>query len=234
MMSTRKLICGAALLILCSAPVSQGADILWWTDTLDDEEDVSNFGDVVEAFAFTGERDNNAIGGTFPLEDAFDINGTTFTPLNFTFGDFPEFLEGMTYDNGEFGHTTAEDGLDGLLAGLAFQSGVNPQFMELTNLTVGQGYQVEFYYYHSTVNRTVEFDDGNENTVLVPNRSYGSGYFVADSTSQEIIANANEGSQFLNGYQLRTVFRAAPDAGTSRTAGAAGALHSCIDRVLEL
>ena len=204
-MCLRNLIFCTAFLILGCPIISQGADILWWTAALEDEEDVSNFGEVVEAFAFTGDRDNNALPDTFPLEDAFDVNGTSFTPLNFSLGDLPEFLDGMTYNNGEFGHTEAEDGLDGLLAGLAFESSVNPQFLELTDLTVGQGYQVEFYYYHRTVNRTVEFDDGNTNTVVVPNRSYGSGYFVADSTSQEIFATANTGSQFLNGYQLRRV-----------------------------
>lgn len=142
--------------------------------------------------------------------DPFDVNGTSFTPLNLTLGDEPEFLGGWTYDNGEFGHTEAEEGLDALLSGLAFESGTNPQFLELDNLTVGQGYQVEFYYYHRAVGRSVEFDDGGGNAILVPNRSYGSGYFVADSSSQEIIASANTGSQFLNGYQLREVAEQPP------------------------
>lgn len=190
--------------------VSHGADILWWTGELEEEKDVSNFGTVVEAFAFTGERGNNALDGTYPLEDPFDVNGTSFTPLNLTLGDEPEFLGGWTYDNGEFGHTEAEEGLDALLSGLAFESGTNPQFLELDNLTVGQGYQVEFYYYHRAVGRSVEFDDGGGNAILVPNRSYGSGYFVADSSSQEIIASANTGSQFLNGYQLREVAEQPP------------------------
>ncbi|MDG2381290.1 MAG: hypothetical protein P8N76_06415 [Pirellulaceae bacterium] len=97
-----------------------------------------------------------------------------------------------------------------MLSGLAFESGVNPQFLELDNLTVGQGYQVEFYYYHRTMDRSVELDDGGGNAIMVPNRSYGSGYFVADSSSQEIIASANTGSQFLNGYQLREVAEQPP------------------------
>ena len=75
---------------------SHGADILWWTGELEEEKDVSNFGTVVEAFAFTGERDNNALDGTYPLEDPFYVNGTSFTPLNLTFGDEPEFLGGWT------------------------------------------------------------------------------------------------------------------------------------------
>lgn len=193
------------------------ADIEWITDLLDEESDVSNFGTAVEAAAFTGERDNNAIAGTFPLDEAFDVNGTTFQPYNFTFLDsVPEFLTGMTYNNGEFGHTEEEDGLGALLAGVGFESGVGTQFYELDNLTVGQGYQVEFYYYHNTVDRSVTLEDDNGNAVTVFDGGnagiggFASGYFVADGTSQEIIATGSEGSQYINGYQLRAVSERPP------------------------
>jgi hypothetical protein len=183
----------------------QGAEIEWTVGFLDEEEDVSSFGTVVEAYAFTGENGRNALDGTFPLVDPFEVNGTTFVPLNFTLGEEPDSLEGLTYFEGEYGHTTAEEGYEAILAALAFESGIGEQFMELTNLTVGQDYQVEFYYYHRTVNRNVTFDDNLGNTATVNNRGYASGYFIADGTSQEILAIANTGSQFLNGYQLREV-----------------------------
>ncbi len=203
------LMCAVIAFASCP-PAIQGAEILWTTGLLDEDTDVSNFGTVIEAVAFTGDRDTNALAGTFPLEDPFTINGTLFTPLNFTQGDQPQFLGGLTYDHGEYGHTIDEEGLGALVAGLAFQSGVGEQFMELTDLTVGSQYQVEFYYHHISANRTVTLDDGIGNMVTVVDGppgigGFASGYFVADNAFQEIIATANTGSQYLNGYQLREV-----------------------------
>ncbi|MCA9213924.1 MAG: LamG domain-containing protein, partial [Planctomycetales bacterium] len=206
----RKLMLLCAVM-LCFTVSAQAAEITWWEKILDEDADVSNFGTVVEAFAFTGDRGNNAMADTFPLDEPFDVNGTTFTPLNFTLGDLPEFLEGMTYNNGEYGHTTAEDGYEAILAGLAFEAGVGEQLFELTGLTAGQGYQVEFYYYHSTVDRSNTYDDGEGGTITVgEGRGPGiggiaSGYFVADGGSQEIISTASAGSHYINGYQLRAV-----------------------------
>ena len=188
-----------------------GADIEWISGLLDEESDVSGFGSTIEAAAFTGERGNNALPAAFPMSDPFDVNGITFTPVNFSFAEEPEFLTGMTYNDGEFGHTEAEEGLGALVGGLAFEGGMNPQYYELTNLTVGQGYQVEFYYYHRTVDRSVLLEDesGNSITLMDGGNSgvggFASGYFVADQTSQEIVATANTGSQYMNGYQLRAV-----------------------------
>ena len=188
-----------------------GADIEWISGLLDEESDVSGFGSTIEAAAFTGERGNNALPAAFPMSDPFDVNGITFTPINFSFAEEPEFLTGMTYNDGEFGHTEAEEGLGALVGGLAFEGGMNPQYYELTNLTVGQGYQVEFYYYHRTVDRSVLLEDesGNSITLMDGGNSgvggFASGYFVADQTSQEIVATANTGSQYMNGYQLRAV-----------------------------
>ena len=54
----------------------------------------------------------------------------------------------MTYIEGEYGHTAAEEGYEAILSGLAFETGIGEQYMELTDLTVGQDYQVEFYFYH--------------------------------------------------------------------------------------
>lgn len=200
----------AVLVLFAVTRVSSAAEIEWTFGLLDEETDVSNFGTVIEAFAFTGDRENNAIAGTFPLEDPFSVNGTLFTPLNFTVGDFPDRLDGLTYDNGEFGHTAEETGLGALLSGLAFQSGASEQFMELNGLTVGSQYQVEFYYHHINADRSVTFDDGLGNTATVFDGvagvgGFASGYFVADATVQEIVATASTGSQYMSGYQLRQV-----------------------------
>ena len=116
-----------------------GAEISWRTDLVEDDDAITNVGGVVEAFAFTGDRANNALPEAIePLEDEFDVNGVTFSVLNFTLGDFPDQLEGLTYDNGEFGHTAADEGYQALLDGLAFQSGTGEQFMELTGLEQNQ------------------------------------------------------------------------------------------------
>lgn len=200
----------AITLLFCSTAL--GADIIWKSENLNDDAGVSNVGTVVEAFAFTGDRDNNALpesGG--PLEDDFEVNGVTFGVLNFTLGDVPDQLEGMTYDNGEFGHTAAEDGYLALLDGLAFQSGTSEQFLELSGLTAGQQYLVEFYYYHNAVNRSNTFNDGNDNitTLLDPSNDGTGGVtrgcFTADETFQLIDSTASTGSHFLNGYQLREI-----------------------------
>ncbi len=199
----------ASCVIAFSVPL-YSAEIRWAIGFLDADEDVSNFGEVVEAYAFTGELDRNALPDTFPLEEPFDVNGTMFVPLNFSLGDAPEALQGLTYLEGEFGHTEADEGFGGLIGGLAFESGVGSQIMEIEGLTVGQGYQVEFYYHHRTADRSVTFDDLNGNQIVIPDGGAGiggiaSGYFVADDTIQEIMATANTGSQYLSGYQLRKV-----------------------------
>ncbi|MCA9196999.1 MAG: PEP-CTERM sorting domain-containing protein [Planctomycetales bacterium] len=204
------------ILVIAASTIARGADIVWQSGLLDDETKVSNFGDSIEAFAFTGERENNALPLGYTLDAPFDVNGTTFIPINFTFQEiFPDHLEGLTYNNGEFGHTEAEEGLDALIGGLAFEGGISDQFMELTGLTVGQGYQVEFYYHHINANRTVDFDDGNGNVVTVFDGAPGvggfaSGYFLADATSQEIYSVASTGSHYLSGYQLRAVAEQPP------------------------
>ncbi len=195
-------------LAICCPLTSHGAEMVWYSGLFSGEEDVSDFGTVVEAFAFTGENAANALEGTIPLEDPFEVNGTLFTPLNFTLGDAPEYLQGITFDDGEFGHTTAEDGLEGLISGLAFQRDVSSQIYELNGLTVGQGYQVEFYYYHRTADRTIELDDLSDNTTTLRDGALGGhawGYFVADDDYQEITATASTGSLYMSGYQLREV-----------------------------
>jgi hypothetical protein len=197
-------------IILGMPALASAAEIQWTFGLLDEDADVSNFGTVIEALAFTGDRDSNAIAGTIPLEDPFAVNGTMFTPVNFSQGQLPDRLSGLTYDHGEFGHTIEDTGYQALISGLAFQTGVMDQFLEVTGLTPGGQYQVEFYYHHINANRTVMFDDGVGNMVTVIDGvpgvgGFASGYFVADAAFQEIVATANTGSQFLSGYQLREV-----------------------------
>jgi hypothetical protein len=197
-------------MILGMPALASAAEIQWTFGLLDEDADVSNFGTVIEALAFTGDRDSNAIAGTIPLEDPFAVNGTMFTPVNFSQGQLPDRLSGLTYDHGEFGHTIEDTGYQALISGLAFQTGVMDQFLEVTGLTPGGQYQVEFYYHHINANRTVMFDDGVGNMVTVIDGvpgvgGFASGYFVADAAFQEIVATANTGSQFLSGYQLREV-----------------------------
>ena len=173
--------------------------------------DISNFGVTVEASYFNGNNANNAQPGAVQLVDPVTVNGVTFTATDFGAGDSLSSLTGLTYNAGEFGHTTATSGYPALIAGLGFESGVDPQQAELAGLTVGQEYLVQFLYYHSTVDRSVTIQDGAGGDVTLSDTSndgigaIATGTFTADTLVQSLTFDANTGSQFLNAYQLRAI-----------------------------
>lgn len=199
----------SAILFLATAVSASAATISWTTANFDGDDDIVNSGVTVEAANFTGNTGNNALGGTTAIGSTVTINGVNFSAVNFSSGGSLSNLSGLTYNNGEFGHTTATTGFGAISAGLAFQSGVNPQNATLTGLIPGNDYTVQIFYYHRTVNRNVTVQDGTGSniTIVDPGNTgiggFATGTFTADANTQTVNFAANTGSQFLNGYQLR-------------------------------
>lgn len=155
---------------------------------------VSNRGTLVEACNF-GNADTTA-----PT-----VNGVPFVAVDFTAGGSPSSLAGLTYDTGESGKLPGA-GVNELSDTIAYQSGVDPQNATLTGLAIGTDYEVQFFYYHNSVNRSVTILDGNGNNITLSETGepvYATGVFTADATTQGLTFDANTGSQFLNAYQLR-------------------------------
>jgi len=203
------LLCGL-LLLFVGAPAAPAANITWSEQALDANGDVSRLGETVEASFFVGDNPADITSATAPVSGPLNVNGVTFTQTNFSSGGSLSNLSGLTYDTGEFGHTEATGGFGALIDGIGLESGTGSQNAMLTGLEVGREYLVEFYYYHNKVDRSLTVDDGNTNTVtLNDNNNSGigrvaTGVFTADATTQTVNFTASEGSQFTNGYQLRT------------------------------
>jgi len=156
---------------------------------------VSRDGSLVEAANFGNASVTNVTVNTVP-----------FTGVNFAGGGSPTVLTGLTYNTGQDARGTATGGaIDTLTDTIAFRSGADPQAASLTGLTPGTPYTVQFFLQHNTVDRTLAItSEGNTATLGTRNPGQvATGQFVADGATQDITFDANTGSQFLNGYQLR-------------------------------
>ncbi|MDB4700432.1 lamin tail domain-containing protein [Akkermansiaceae bacterium] len=179
----------------------EGARISWEIEFSDDADVVHSSGRLIEACNFGNGTVQSPI-----------VNGVQFTPIDFTSGEFPARLLGLNYNTGESGKR-AGTGINELFDTIAYRSGVDPQTANLTDLVTGQRYQVQFFYYHNSVNRSLSIRDelGGEvtlNETGVP--LVATGTFIADSTVQRLTFDANTGSQFINAYQIREITTAPP------------------------
>jgi hypothetical protein len=180
----------------------EGARISWEIEFSDDADVVHSSGRLIEACNFGNGTVQSPI-----------VNGVQFTPIDFTSGEFPARLLGLNYNTGESGKR-AGTGINELFDTIAYRSGVDPQTANLTDLVTGQRYQVQFFYYHNSVNRSLSIRDelGGEvtlNETGVP--LVATGTFIADSTVQRLTFDANTGSQFINAYQIREITTAPPE-----------------------
>lgn len=188
------------LFILISAgmvfPELRAAPITWLSETAEDSGAVSNRGRLLEAANF-GNAETTA-----PV-----VNGVPFAVVDFTRGESPGRLVGLSYRTGERGKAPGA-GLNEIFDTLAYRSGVSWQRAMLTDLTVGQDYQVQFFYYHDTVDRQVTIGDGEGAEVILREEGQplvATGTFTADAVSQSLSFQSDTGSQFLNAYQLREI-----------------------------
>lgn len=184
----------ALILLAVSVKPSHAAAISWSSGVVSGDEIVSNGGVLIEACNF-----GNALASS-PV-----INSVPFTAIDFTALESPNHLIGLDYNTGE-GGKLAGAGVNELSDTIAYRSGMDPQTAVLTGLTIGREYEVQFFYYHNTVNRMVTISDETGGSVTlseVGEPVFATGIFTADAATQSLTFDANTGSQFLNAYQLR-------------------------------
>jgi hypothetical protein len=172
------------------------AVIAWQSGVAMDDTAVSNGGILIEAANF---------GNT--ATTAPTVNGVPFDAVDFTSGGTLTRLVGLTYNTGENGYL-AGPGINQLYDTIAYHSGVDPQTATLTGLVSGTAYEVQFFYYHRNVNRSVTISGAEGGSVTLVESGepvYAIGTFTADATTQGLTFDASTGSQFFNAYQLRTV-----------------------------
>lgn len=186
----------AVALVIALAGGTQAANIQWTTGVATGDAIVSDRGTLIEAANF---GDSNTSEPT--------INGVPFVAIRFTAGTSPAHLVGLTYNTGEHGMLPGP-GVNELFDTIAYRSGADPQTALLTGLEPGQEYEVQFFYYHGNVNRSVVIGDGEGHTVQLTETGeplYATGTFRADGPQQRVTFDASTGSQFLNAYQLRRI-----------------------------
>jgi hypothetical protein len=179
----------------------EGARISWEVESSDNANVVGSSGRLIEACNFG----NGAVQSP-------SINGVRFTPIDFTSSESPAHLLGLNYNTGE-GGKRAGTGINELFDTIAYRSGVDPQTANLTGLVTGQRYQVQFFYYHNSVNRSLTIRDELGGEVILNETGVplvATGTFIADSTVQRLTFDANTGSQFINAYQIREVTTTPP------------------------
>jgi len=187
--------------LMVSAGFSQAAPISWANGIVSGDEVVSNDGSLIEACNFGNSSVSSPV-----------INGVPFTGIDFASGEQPVRLVGLSYNTGENGKLPGQ-GVNELSDTIAYRSGVDPQSATLTGLSIGRNYEVQFFYYHNTVDRSVTISDESNGRITlseVGEPVYATGLFTADATTQPITFDANIGSQFLNAYQIREVMPVAP------------------------
>lgn len=189
----RRCLAGLILLIGAENP-ARAASISWTSGVVPGDEIIRNGGELIEA----GNFGNSSVSS--PV-----INGVQFQGIDFSSGQSPQHLTGLSYNTGENGKRPGV-GFNELFDTIAYRSGSNLQIATLTGLEPGTEYEVQFFYYHDTVNRSVTIRGADGGDVILSENGmplHATGLFTADAGSQSLIFDANVGSQFLNAYQLR-------------------------------
>lgn len=154
------------------------------------------------------------------------VNGITFVGIDFLNNGAPTNLLGLGYDNSQNGNGETSGGnIDTLLDTIGFKSQQNVTTGQLSGLTIGSQYEVQFFLSHTnTAIRTQEIDDGEGNSIVMKNADPSqavTGVFTANATTQFVrFDNLSSGSQLLSGYQLRLV----PEPGSLALLGLGGLL----------
>lgn len=179
---------------------------------------VSTSGTTIEAANFAG------AGGAPNVV----INGITFTGIDFLSAGAPTNLVGLGYNNSQVGNGEVSGGnIDLLLDTIGFRSQQNVTTGDLSGLTIGRDYKVQFFLSHTgTAPRTQEISDGEGNSIVMKNATPSqavTGTFTANAVTQFVqFDNLDSGSQLLSGYQLRDV--TVPEPGSLALLGLGGLL----------
>lgn len=184
----------SSILLAISAKLAHAAMISWSSGVVTGDEIVSNGGILIEACNFGNDLASSPV-----------ISGVTFTAIDFASSETPNHLVGLNYNTGEGGKLPGA-GVNELSDTIAYRSGMDPQIAVLSGLTIGKEYEIQFFYYHNTVNRSVTILDETGNSITLSETGepvYATGIFTADAARQSLTFDANTGSQFLNAYQLR-------------------------------
>jgi hypothetical protein len=192
---------------LSLAPASNAAPISW---SIVDVTGGSGIGDAaVSTNGTTIEAANFAGSGGAP--DVV-INGITFVGIDFLNAGNPTNLVGLNYNNSQNGNgeTFGTDSINLMLDTIGFRSQQNVTDADISGLTPGLQYEVQFFLSHTnTASRTQEISDGEGNTIIMKNANPSqavTGTFTADAAIQFVqFDNLSSGSQLLSGYQLRLV-----------------------------
>lgn len=187
------------LLAAAFAATDAGAASVTWSllnDAVD--TDVLTEGTLIEAANF---------GGT-NVPDV-TVNTVLFGGVDFPGGGSLTNISGLPYANFQENHATATGGqIDTLFDTIGFLSGDSFHEVNLTGLTPGLLYKVQFFVHHPpTASRNLTITDGGAGSIVIKNAPGGivNGEFIADGPTQAITLGSNQGSQLLNGYQLREV-----------------------------
>ena len=182
------------ILYVYAAEAGLAASISWTSGVVSGGEVVRNEGRLLEACNFGNASASSPV-----------VNGVQFLAIDFSALESPTHLVGLNYNTGESGKLPGT-GINKLSDTIAYRSGVDPQTALLTGLTLGLDYEVQFFYYHNNVNRSVTILDETGAGVTLNETGepvYATGVFTADATTQALTFDASAGSQFLNAYQLR-------------------------------
>jgi hypothetical protein len=193
----------------CSVSLPMRAAVVTWgaATNINGDGDVSTTGTLIRAFRFV--EDGVVTGAT--------VNGVNFeafqiTGLSNTVGDF-NLSAGSFFpvaDTSSVSAPYASLSADyQTLLSRAAASGT-PMFLTMSNLTVGQAYQVQFWVSDSNppVPPLIVIDqkvlDANSTDAAGGLGQFLVGTFTADSTSQQFVA-FGQPDALLNAFQLRSV-----------------------------
>jgi len=204
-------------LILGLAPLVRAADINWGSaQQIMNDNDVSTNGAAVAAYAFNATSAGTVNGVTF---QPFAVGNQVNTVGNYTLGVAGFVVLGS-------GHTTASAPFGSLSSGYQNLLGTdaldltNTMQLDITGLTGGQNYEIQFWANDSSSydpNPGFTFPTfivtGMTSATLDPNTSlqegglgqYVTGTFTADPSGTQSIQFFDGEVAFLNGFQLRAL-----------------------------
>lgn len=212
----------AAMALLITAPPVNASTITWGTpQQITNNTDVSTTGTLFQAANFNGSNVTvNGVtfsgfavtaGGTSATSGNIGVTGTNFSPATLSTSSTPYGALSLNYRN--------------LLGPVLTQGASSPLNFTLSNLTIGDTYQIQYWVNDPRTNslgRTVNVGS----VVLDPNTSADTsgglgqfvlGQFVADAATQSFSASPASGSiTYANAIQVRVI----PEPGTCALAAA--------------
>lgn len=214
-MMNKKIFTWLAVLLLAEASTSAvpGATVLWSSpQSISGDADVSTTGSVI-------------LAANIGSATATTVNGVTFAAYNSTatipgLTDTLNLNPGAVFGNAAAPYSALSAGYQALVSSGRYTDGATLETLNLSGLTIGQSYLVQFWVNDSrggTSGRTLDLTAGatavldfNVQNVAGGLGQYVIGTFTADTTTQtfNLLGSHNAGttdSTQLNGFQIRAV-----------------------------